>query len=1183
MKKYLLFLLGIFFTTLSFSQAVTPRGSAAVTVQDMRQIIGLNFFLPHYTDTTAANLSKGIDSSGAVIFTYDINGLWYRNSNPKKWVLISTSGSIGSTAWLLTGNSGTVDGTNFLGTTDNVPLNFRANNQKVGRIEVDPTTANTFYGYQSGNVNTAFGNTAYGYQSLNANTSGGSNTAIGLSSMSANTTGFDNTAVGLSSLRSNDIGIHNTAIGFGALYTNTSGSNNTAIGMQTLAFTTTGSYNTASGYQALFSNVLGNYNTANGYLSLQNTTSSGNTANGYAALNVNSTGAANVAIGFQSLQNNSTASFNTAVGYNSAHANTTGAGIVAIGYESFLKNTTGTENTAIGYQTLHENTFGNYNTAVGKNVLYNTTTGSWNTGFGKDAVSSNSSGSRNAGFGYAALLSNTLGSNNTAFGASANVLSNNLTNATAFGYNSRIGIDSAASYGDTLANIKHGFGTAFPTERLDVRGSVKIVDGTQGLNKILTSDANGKGSWQTAAANVNIYNSDGFLTSNRGLDQNGHTLTIDDGPIGNTTGSLRIGTDFGVLAFGMTPVTPLSDAEIQGENELSIRSRSLVIRPTDSLFITTPLKISSNSTDSVLMRSVSGAIRIKAFSAGGAGTVTSVATGYGLSGGTITTTGTLIVDSATLSNYYLRKKDSIAGGYYPYSSNPKGYLTSTSGTAWGLLGNASTVDGTNFVGTTDNIPLNFRVNNQKAGRIDGTNSNTLFGYQAGNGVITGGSNSGFGTSALFSNTSGFGNTATGSAALYTTTNGFFNTANGASALLSTTSGGNNTAMGATTLYSNTTGGNNLAAGYSALAFNTIGTNNVGIGYEALYVNTQGGANTGLGYKADVLSNTLLNATAIGANSKIGISNGISLGDSTTSTKTGIGTSFPDHTLMVRGDFKLVDGTQGANKILTSDANGGASWQTATSVNIGNSDLTLTSTRTLSGATLYPLNINNLTGFAISVGTTGGIQADETFTGLFSPDGTSSFTANSDDDLLLNTSTGNIYINGSEPTLRFHNQTIGGSANSYLNFENSSNFVNAQLILANDGDQFYLQSNKYSGVPFYANLVTAFTGIQTFSPNSTLSIDGSMSNAYQSKTSTYTITEFDYFVDAVSGTFTITLPTAVGCRGRHYVIKNSGTGVLTIATTSSQTIDGASTKILGVQYGGYNLTSDNINWKITGTF
>jgi len=43
---------------------------------------------------------------------------------------------------------------------------------------------------------------------------------------------------------------------------------------------------------------------------------------------------------------------------------------------------------------------------------------------------------------------------------------------------------------------------------------------------------------------------------------------------------------------------------------------------------------------------------------GGVSGVTNIASGYGLSGGPITTTGTLLLDSATLSAYYLRRKDS---------------------------------------------------------------------------------------------------------------------------------------------------------------------------------------------------------------------------------------------------------------------------------------------------------------------------------------------------------------------------------------------------------------------------------------------------------------------------------------------------------------------------------------------
>jgi len=45
-----------------------------------------------------------------------------------------------------------------------------------------------------------------------------------------------------------------------------------------------------------------------------------------------------------------------------------------------------------------------------------------------------------------------------------------------------------------------GIGTSNPTSKLHVNGSIKITDGTQGAGKVLTSDAAGKGTWQTAIA-----------------------------------------------------------------------------------------------------------------------------------------------------------------------------------------------------------------------------------------------------------------------------------------------------------------------------------------------------------------------------------------------------------------------------------------------------------------------------------------------------------------------------------------------------------------------------------------------------------------------------------------------------------------------------------------------------------
>jgi len=77
------------------------------------------------------------------------------------------------------------------------------------------------------------------------------------------------------------------------------------------------------------------------------------------------------------------------------------------------------------------------------------------------------------------------------------------------------------------------------------------------------------------------------------------------------------------------------------------------------------------------------------------------------------------------------------------------------------------------------------------------------------------------------------------------------------------------------------------------------------------------------------------------------------------------------------------------------------------------------------------------------------------------------------------------------------------------------------------------------------------------------------------TSTYSITNSDYYVDC-NGTFTVTLPTAVGIQGRSFTIKNTGTGQITVATTSSQTIDKLPTYYLAF-YDTLVVESDGANW------
>lgn len=83
----------------------------------------------------------------------------------------------------------------------------------------------------------------------------------------------------------------------------------------------------------------------------------------------------------------------------------------------------------------------------------------------------------------------------------------------------------------------------------------------------------------------------------------------------------------------------------------------------------------------------------------GTGTVTNVATGFGLSGGPITTTGTILVDSATLSTYYLRRKDSTTNYATQFDVLYKVNTTDTASMLANYLRGATEGWGINISGT----------------------------------------------------------------------------------------------------------------------------------------------------------------------------------------------------------------------------------------------------------------------------------------------------------------------------------------------------------------------------------------------------------------------------------------------------------------------------------------------------
>jgi hypothetical protein len=95
--------------------------------------------------------------------------------------------------------------------------------------------------------------------------------------------------------------------------------------------------------------------------------------------------------------------------------------------------------------------------------------------------------------------------------------------------------------------------------------------------------------------------------------------------------------------------------------------------------------------------------------------------------------------------------------------------------------------------------------------------------------------------------------------------------------------------------------------------------------------------------------------------------------------------------------------------------------------------------------------------------------------------------------------------------------------------------------------------------------------------------GGFSPAYVAKSAAYTLTTSDFFVtgDTTAAGFSLTLPTAVAISGQCFRIKKiAAANNLTVATTSAQTIDGATTVVLDGNNDFIEVMSDGANWRVT---
>ncbi len=238
---------------------------------------------------------------------------------------------------------------------------------------------------------------------------------------------------------------------------------------------------------------------------------------------------------------------------------------------------------------------------------------------------------------------------------------------------------------------------------------------------------------------------------------------------------------------------------------------------------------------------------------------------------------------------YQNKIDPIQNRFLILSPEPEKIMSSG---YWNLSGNSGTDTSADFIGTTDATDLFFRINNQKAGRLDYANDNTFFGLHSG----------------------------------YTNTNGYKNTFIGAGSGYLSTSSHDNTGVGYYALASVTSGNQNAACGRYALANTSTGVGNAGLGMYAGQTNEDGTGITCVGFNSNVGSASLSNATAIGYGAVVSTSNSMVFGNG--SVNVGIGTSSPAKNFHLNGTFRMTDGTQSNGYVLTCDGSGNGTWQMA---------------------------------------------------------------------------------------------------------------------------------------------------------------------------------------------------------------------------------------------------------------
>ena len=537
-------------------------------------------------------------------------------------------------------------------------------------------------------------------------------------------------------------------------------------------------------------------------------------------------------------------------------------------------------------------------------------------------------------------------------------------------------------------------------------GNFKYTPGTEGSGKVLTSDANGVASWQTPSGGGG-----GVTTAVAPLSITTNTISIQtptSGTVLRANGTAWTNSTYSVSnTFTANSILHATSTNTVGENTSFGFNGNQMYMGT-----TTP------STDhGVDFRWNNNAATYWRFYNPSTGTSSrnilrlynqSYVLDFGINGINYTNSGLLrastpfILFNAPTNENGLIYTSSTNGLIFAIggtsSSNAKMYLDGTNGFVGIGTGTVAATAPLHVTGSTRALQISstattvatrplmvinsagdtiLQLNSRGMFQTGNLEENLYFGTFQGQKTTTGTYNTGIGKYCFSFLTTGSYNTAGGHGSLYKMTTGGRNSAYGFNTLYNDTSGSYNVAVGGESQNQNLSGNNNTSVGFTSAFTNKTGNSNTSIGYSSLFEN-KGSGNIGIGY----------NAGYYGTWNNKGFIDNQDRTDSATQLRKSFmvmdfGADSSVQQLRLNGRIQITGGNYGNGKVLTSDANGLASWTTPSSGSVTSVDISGGTTGlTFSGGPITTAGTFTTSGtLSIANGGTGQTTANAAFNAL----------------------------------------------------------------------------------------------------------------------------------------------------------------------------------------------------------